>query len=93
MYSYELDKLIENGTVKKVLKLPKNPLYLKGETFWCGYWQKYYTVIDANYTPIMGRNNKIFFRLKEVTVKWSDGKTTTHCTELNPLRDYRIILN
>lgn len=93
MYAYELNKLIEKGIVKKVLKLPKNPLYLKGETFWCGYWLKYYTVLDASYVPVMGRNNKVFMRLKEVKIQWSDGKISTHCTELDPLRDYRLILN
>lgn len=93
MYSYELDRLVANGVVKKVLKLPRNPLYLKDEIYWCGYWHKYYKVLDAHYTPVMGLNHKVIFVLKEVTVKWADGKISAHCTQLNPLRDYRLILD
>ena len=90
MYSYRLNQLINNGTIKKVIELPQNPLYLKGETFWCGYWQKYYTVIDANYAPYLSKG-KVRMHLNNVTIKWEDGKIATHCTTLDK-RDYRIIL-
>lgn len=90
--SYRLKQLIENGSVKKVIPLPKyNPLYLVGETFWCGYWQKYYKVLDANYSPYLIKG-KVFMRLDSVTVEWEDGRHSTHCTELNPTRDFRLII-
>lgn len=31
-------------------------------------------------------------RLKSVTAKWQDGRITTHCTRLDPLYDYELIM-
>ena len=90
--SYRLKQLVENGTVKKVISLPEwNPLYLIGETYWCGYWQKYYTVENVNYSAHL-LQGKPYMRLKDVTVVWEDGKKGTHCTDLDAKRDYRIKL-
>lgn len=90
--SRRLKELISSGIVKEVRKIPKYaPIYVKGEAFWNGYWQKYYIVKDVSYEPHF-TNGGIYWRLKKVTVKWEDGKVSTHCTTLNPYRDYRLIM-
>lgn len=91
--SYDLKKLIEAGIVKDVLPLPKeNPLYIVGDYYWCGYWQKYYQVLHAHYEPHRDEKCKLFHRMKSVTVKWQDGSVGTHRTSLDPMRDYRLIM-
>lgn len=85
--SYRLNQLINNGTVKEVKALPKYPLYVVGKTYWCGYWQKYYTVIEASYEKC-GR----YQHLRSVSVQWEDNEAGTHCTALDNQRDYELIL-
>ncbi len=50
--------------------------YEAGAIYWCGYWQKYYTVIGVD-----GR---------QVRVRWEDGEEATHSTSLNPALDYQL---
>lgn len=72
-YNYSLDKYVSE--LKFVpYKLHKGSSYMVGKTYWCGYWHKYYKVLEVN-----GRNVKI---------QWSDGKICEHCTSLDTLRDY-----
>lgn len=86
-FSYRLNHLLKNGTVAEVIPLSKYAKYIKGETYWCGYWQQYYTVIDVCYE----KHGK-YSLLKWVQVKWEDGKETKHCTQLDTNRDYIIRL-
>jgi hypothetical protein len=88
MYSYRLRKLITDGVVKQVIALPQNPVYKKGKTYWCGYWQKYYTVLDVIYKTIGKREH-----LNQVTIQWEDGRIATHKTNLDTKHDYILILN
>lgn len=91
--SRRLKELISNGIVKEARKIPKYaPIYIKGEAFWSGYWQKYYTIMDVSYEPHLTKRG-IYWRLKEVTVRWEDGSCSTHGTLLNPYKDYRLIMN
>lgn len=46
-----------------------------GETWWDSYWRMSYKIIDVS-AP------------RHVTVRWSDGKTTTHATKISK-GDYR----
>lgn len=50
--------------------------YEVGATYWCGYWQEYYTVIEVD-----GRR---------VKVCWEDERETVHSTSLNPTLDYQL---
>lgn len=85
--SYRLNQLINDGTVREVIALPKFPLYVVGKVYWCSYWQKYYAVMETNYEK-HGR----YQHLVSVTVQWEDGETGKHCTALDGLRDYELIL-
>ena len=44
--------------------------YQAGAIYWCGYWQKYYTVIKGDD--------------RQVKVRWEDEKETIHSTSLSP---------
>ena len=46
----------------------------------CCYW---YNVLEVEYDKCS---------LKNVKVQWEDGKVTNHCTNLNTLRDYELIV-
>lgn len=73
-YSYELDQLVRK---KKCVPYQYPTMkYRVGVTYWCGYWQKWFKVLDVD-----GRS---------ITVKWSDGKIATHMTSLDRLRDYEL---
>jgi len=85
--SYRLNQLISNGTVKEVKSLPKCPLYIVGKIYWCGYWQKYYTVLDVDYEKC-GK----YKHLRSVAVRWEDGEIGKHCTSLDSIRDYELTL-
>ena len=85
--SYRLNQLISQGLVQSVLPLPKFPKYIVGKTYWCGYWQKYYTVLDSKYEKC-GK----YEHLISVTIKWEDGKVATLCTSLDNRRVYELIL-
>lgn len=74
-YSYDLDKLVR--ALKFVpYKLKRNAKYVVGKTYWCSYWQKYYTVLK-----ITGTKAKI---------KWCDGKIVEHRTSLDTICDYEL---
>lgn len=47
-----------------------------GAIYWCGYWQKYYTVIEVD--------------SRQVKACWEDGTETIHSTSLNPTLDYQL---
>jgi hypothetical protein len=82
-YSWNLKRAIEkHGYTPK--ELAPNARYEAGKTYWCGYWQKHYEVIEAEYDNNTGR-------LKSVTVKWDDGKIGQHCTLLDTRRDWLLI--
>jgi hypothetical protein len=87
VYDYRLNQLIQNETVKDVIKLPEQPKYEENKTYWCGYWHEYYTVVNAEYEK-HGKHE----HLKAVTVEWKDGRIGTHCTALEQKRDYELIL-
>jgi hypothetical protein len=54
-----------------------------GKTYYCGYWQQTYTVIDAKEGGCFGWS---------VVCKWQDGETNCHSTSLIPGRDFEVIL-
>lgn len=75
IYGRRLTEVIQKRKlVPYRLTTPYN--YEVGSTYWCGYWQKYYTVVEVN-----GR---------QVKVHWEDGSETLHSTSLNPVLDYRL---
>lgn len=82
-YSYELRQQMHLGAIKEVFPLKVNSKYEKGKSYWCGYWQQYYTVIEVVYST----NG-----LKSVTVLWQNGEQTTHCTNLDSKKDFEIKL-
>ena len=51
-----------------------------GGTCRCGYWQDTYTVVSIDDKPLCGSPNRM-------TVEWSDGHRTTHCTSWDAKRD------
>lgn len=87
----KLKEKLNNGEFKKAIPLyalKQRPLIHKvGFTYWCGYWQKSYTVLKKNFYHDKNRKN----RFKSVTVLWEDGKETTHMTSLDPKRDYLLL--
>ena len=91
VYDYRLKELINNGMVRIALALPDNPIYFVDKTYWDGQLHQYYTVKDAKYTPYLVKGRP-YLSLNYVTVQWEDGEITTHCTPLNPKKDYRIFL-
>lgn len=74
VYGWELDKLVKEKDWVP-FKLPRYAEHVVGRTYWCSYWLKWYKVLDK--------------RGRQVTVRWQDGKVTTHCTSLAP-GDYEL---
>jgi len=70
------------------VELSQNAEYEANKTYWCGYWVKWYRVLNAVY-----ENHGRIRLLKSVTVQWQDGTTTTHCTNLDPQHDWELIGN
>ena len=68
------------------LPLTKDSKYTPGKRYWCGYWEKWYDVLAVEY------DKEYPWRLKNVTVKWQDGRIGTHCTQLDPRGDYELAL-
>ncbi len=85
IYNYKINKLIREGIIKEVVKLSTNSKYEKNKSYWCGYWDQYFTVLSVEYR----KDN----HLRYVSVRWEDGRETTHKTELNPSRDYEVVIN
>lgn len=85
--SYRLKQLIADGTVKNVIKLDRFPKYLKGKTYWSGYWQKWYKVLSVEIDRTVKPN-----RMKSVTIQWEDGRLVNHCTRLDSDRDFEIVI-
>lgn len=74
-YSYTLDKIVKE--LKFVpYKLKKGAKHEVGKTYWNGYWQKSYKVIDINGSKIK--------------VIWQDGGESTHMTCLDYRHDYEL---
>ena len=64
--------------------LPENPEYELGKTYFCGYWNQSFKVID--FTP---KTND--WRGWSVTVHWQDGQITNHCTSLDRDNDFLVV--
>jgi hypothetical protein len=79
-------KMLEQRTGLKLQQLPKkNGKYgghEVGKTYYCGYWQQTYTVVEANEGGCFGWS---------VLCKWQDGHTTSHSTSLLPNKDFEVI--
>lgn len=77
-YWYMNNKLLDMITNCKYVpyKLKKYAKHKVGSTYWIGYWEKTYTVLEIN-------DNKI-------KVVWDDGKVTEHMTSLDYIHDYEL---
>ena len=84
---YELNRVMKQGKFKSAVPVIKKDKYKVGQWYWCGYWQKAYKVLQANYYTVQGKPY-----LESVTVKWEDGSTGTHCTRLDPGHDYKLYM-
>lgn len=85
MMDYDLRKSLRKGKYKSAVPVSKADRYTAGQWYWCGYWHKAYKVLQASYYTVQGR-----LYLESVTVEWEDGNTGTHCTRLDPRRDYKL---
>ena len=56
--------------------------YEIGKTYYNGYWNKTFVVLDVLPNEIWG---------EEYKCQWSDGRITTHTTPLDPEKDYEVI--
>ncbi|HWR19677.1 MAG TPA: hypothetical protein VN608_08640 [Clostridia bacterium] len=52
----------------EAVPLPRGAIHELGKTYWCSYWQTWYTVLYVDGST--------------VTCHWEDGHTNTHCTSL-----------
>lgn len=52
----------------EAVPLPRGAKHELGKTYWCSYWQTWYTVLYVDGST--------------VTCHWEDGHTNTHCTSL-----------
>ena len=57
-------------------KLKKGARHEVGKTYWIGYWQQIYKVLEIN-----------GYKIK---VEWEDGKVAEHMTSLDYMRDYEL---
>ena len=81
-YSWELKRAIKkHGFIPK--ELSADARYEAGKIYWNGYWQKYYEVIEVEYSDNTNR-------LQFVTVRWEDGRVGQHCTPLDINRDWEL---
>jgi len=76
--------VVAQRTGLKLQKLPKNAKHEQGKTYYNGYWQQTYTVTE--YTENTGN-----WMSWSATCEWQDGHITTHCTSLDPMRDYLVL--
>lgn len=83
--SFGLNKALKEGKYKSAIPVKPTDKYEVGQWYWCGYWQQAYKVTHVEYKTAQGKQ-----LLEEVTVKWDDGKYTTHCTQLDPRHDYKL---
>jgi hypothetical protein len=56
-----------------------------GGRYMCGYWRNGYTVVSIDTAP-----SRIAWSEWSITVRWDDGRETTHCTAWDASRD-RVI--
>lgn len=56
--------------------------YEIGKTYYNGYWNKTFKVLDILPNKVWG---------EEYKCQWSDGRITTHTTPLDPKKDYEIV--
>ena len=79
--------IIEKRTGLKLQDIPKKVNkfggHEVGKTYYCGYWQQTYTVLEAKEVSD--------WRGWSVLCKWQDGKTNSHSTSLQPGRDFEVI--
>ena len=84
LIGWKLKQEIEKEGFKPV-QIAKDSKYEKGKRYWCGYWQEWYDVLAVEY------DKNYSWCLISVTVKWQDGETGTHCTQLDPRWDYELV--
>jgi 5'(3')-deoxyribonucleotidase len=68
------------------VELSPHATYEIGKKYWCGYWSRWYKVLNAVY-----QDHGNWKELKSVTVEWQNGEISTHCTSLDPKNDYELI--
>ena len=77
-YWYMNKKLLDMITNCKYVpyKIKKGDKHKVGSTYWIGYWEKTYTVLEIN-----------GYKIKVI---WDDGKVSEHMTSLDPGHDYEL---
>lgn len=79
-------EIIERRTGLKLKDLPKKNGkfggHEVGKTYYCGYWQQTYTVMEVKEGGCFGWS---------VLCKWQDGHANSHSTSLQPGRDFEVI--
>lgn len=81
---------LKDNTFRKAKSIEPNSsdcIYIVNQWYWSGYWQKPYKVLKKEFYYDKRTNKKKF---KNVTVLWIDGTKSTHCTSLDPRRDYKL---
>lgn len=79
---YIQQRILRRLPTARFLPLREGAEHELGKTYLCGYWGQTYTVTAVDHdVPVWGTT---------VTVLWEDGRTTTHCTPLDPRCDYLI---
>jgi NDP-sugar pyrophosphorylase family protein len=67
----------------KLAVLPENAKHEVGKTYFSGYWQQTYTVLEYREQP------EIWQRWS-VKVRWQDGEISNHSTALDPYKDFLV---
>ena len=68
-------------------QIKKNGGHEVGKKYYCGYWQQVYEVLEVISVPA-GRGDTCGW---QVTCKWQDGEINSHCTNLEPGRDFEVL--
>lgn len=73
---------IEKQTGLKMQWLKENDFYQEGKTYWCGYWQELYKVLE-----IFTKDRSWY-----VKVQWvKDNHISTHFTNLDIKWDFMVV--
>ena len=76
----QLKQQHENKHNIKLAYIKQNEMHEVGSTYFNGYWKEIYTVTDITINGV-------------ITVLWSDGRSATHSTKLDHLKDFKVITN
>ncbi len=76
---------IEKRTGLKLQTIPQNSNYEIGKTYYSGYWNETFQVLEYKELP----SSWMRFSVK---CKWQDGKITNHCTPLNLSKDDFLVI-